>query len=86
MKKESLTTKLCRYLCRHGHISNTEFRTVFRAERLAPRIQELRNQGIRIRTSTVLDDEGQKYTRYEAPFFSDFPRGLRDQVFPAEGR
>ena len=60
-----LVTRLGRYLRKFGHISPVEYRTVFGAERLAPRIQELRDGGMRIVTRKVVDFDGKTYTRYE---------------------
>ena len=50
-----------------GHISPAEARIVHNIERLAPRIQELRDDGMAIDTQRVPDEAGNLYTRYEFP-------------------
>ncbi len=47
-----------------GHISPAEARLVHGIERLAPRICELRDDGMAIDTTDAVDEAGNGYTRY----------------------
>lgn len=47
-----------------GHISPAEARIVHGIERLAPRIMELRDDGMAIDTTDAVDEAGNGYTRY----------------------
>ena len=57
--------KIRKHLARKGSITPLEALFVYRVGRLAPRIQELREEGIEIDTVRVVDGAGTAYTRYE---------------------
>lgn len=57
--------KVLRHLVQRGHITPAEALIVHKIQRLAPRIQELRNQGYRIATRRLVDQAGTPYFRYE---------------------
>ena len=57
--------KIRKHLRHTGSISPLEALFVHRIQRLAPRIQELREQGLDIATVQRVDQAGTQYTRYE---------------------
>lgn len=57
--------KVYRHLRHHGSITPVEALIVHKIQRLAPRIQELRDQGVPIRTVYRRDEAGTRYARYE---------------------
>lgn len=66
MRNKKLSNKLTilKHLVTIGNISPLEALMVHRIVRLAPRIQELRELGFDIRTTTKTDAAGTVYTRY----------------------
>ncbi len=58
------TEKIREHLEATGHISPAEARIVHGIERLAPRIMELRAEGMGIDTTVALDEAEHRYTRY----------------------
>lgn len=57
--------KIRNHLRHTGSITPLEAFIVHRIQRLAPRIQELRDEGLPITTVTAIDQAGAAYTRYE---------------------
>ena len=64
-----LTNKqvILHHLFEHGSISPLEALVLHRIVRLAPRIQELRDQGYTIQSQWNFDPSGTRYCRYVLP-------------------
>lgn len=52
------------HLIHRGNISQLEARNTYRVERLASRVNELKDRGVAIKREMRLDESGHKYARY----------------------